>query len=175
MSSVLKFYNDGWGVGLICFAIRVPFQLRDFLHFRIIQYFKIISVIISSLLRLSSFCGVLTIQRGFPGGSVVKNSPAMQETQETQVRSLGWEDPLKEGIATNPLAQRSKHLPAMQETRVRSLGGEDPLEKETATHSSILAWRIPWREEPGGLQSIRLQKNWGQVKWLSMCAYICCT
>ena len=43
--------------------------------------------------------------------------------------------------------------PAMQETRVRSLGREDPLEKEMATASSILAWRIPWTEEPGGLQS----------------------
>ena len=51
------------------------------------------------------------------------------------------------------VAQRIKHLPAMQETRVRSLGWENPLEKEMATHSSILAWRIPWTEEPGGLQS----------------------
>ena len=60
----------------------------------------------------------------FPDGSVVKNLPAMQKTQETQVRSLGWEDPLEEGMAT---------------------------------HSSILAWRIPWTEEPGGLQSMGLQ------------------
>ena len=44
-----------------------------------------------------------------------------------------------------------KHLPAMQETRVQSLGREDPPEKEMATHSSILAWRIPWMEKPGGL------------------------
>ena len=50
-----------------------------------------------------------------------------------------------------PVAQRLKHLPAMQETWVRSLCREDPLEKEMATHSSILAWRIPWTEEPGGL------------------------
>ena len=55
---------------------------------------------------------------GFPGGSVVKNPPTVQETQ---VQSLGWEDPLK---------------------------------KEMATHSSILAWRIPWMEEPGGLPSM---------------------
>ena len=52
------------------------------------------------------------------------------------------------------MAQRLKHLPAMQETQVRSLGWEDPLEKEMATHFSILAWRIPWMEEPGGLQSM---------------------
>ena len=49
------------------------------------------------------------------------------------------------------VAQRLKRLPGMRETRVRSLGWEDPLEKEIATHSSTLAWRIPWREEPGGL------------------------
>ena len=52
------------------------------------------------------------------------------------------------------MAQTVKNLPAMQETWVLSLGHEDPLEKETATHSSILAWKIPWTEEPGGLQSM---------------------
>ena len=64
----------------------------------------------------------------FPGGSVVRNPPAMQETW---VQSLGW---------------------------------EDPLEKEMATHSSTLAWEIPWREEPGGLQSMgshRVGHDWG--------------
>ena len=61
---------------------------------------------------------------GFPGGSAVKNSPAMQEMQEMQFWSLDW---------------------------------EDPLEEEMATHSSILAWKIPWTEEPGGLWSMRLQ------------------
>ena len=60
---------------------------------------------------------------GFPGGSVVKNPPAMQET---------W---------------------------VQSLGQEAPLEKETKTHSSNLAWKIPWTKEPGGLQSMGLQKS----------------
>ena len=62
---------------------------------------------------------------GFPGGSEVKNPPAMQETQEMQVQSLGQEDPLEEGIAT---------------------------------HSSILAWKIPWTEESDGLQTIVLQR-----------------
>jgi len=52
------------------------------------------------------------------------------------------------------VAQRLKCLPAMWETWVRSLGWEDPLEKEMATHSSTLAWRISWREEPGRLQSM---------------------
>ena len=65
---------------------------------------------------------ITTICLGFPGSSVVKNPPAMQETW---VQSLGW---------------------------------EDPLEKEMATHSSILAWRIPWTEGPGGLQSTGSQR-----------------
>ena len=56
------------------------------------------------------------------------------------------------------VAQRLKHLPAMQETWVQSLGQEDSLEKEMATHSSVLAWRIPWMEEPGGLQSMWSQR-----------------
>ena len=51
-----------------------------------------------------------------------------------------------------------KNLPATQELQVRSLSWEDPLEKEVATHSSILAWRIPWTEEPGGLWSTGLQR-----------------
>ena len=51
------------------------------------------------------------------------------------------------------VAQTVKRLPTMQETRFQSLGGEGPLEKEMATHSSILAWKIPWAEEPGRLQS----------------------
>ena len=51
-----------------------------------------------------------------------------------------------------------KNLPAMQETQVQSLDLEDPLEKGIATHSSILAWRIPWTEEPGRLQSMGLQR-----------------
>ena len=56
---------------------------------------------------------------------------------------LGREDSL--------VAQRLKRLPGMQETQAQSLGREDPLEKEMATHSSTVAWRIPWREEPGRL------------------------
>ena len=55
-----------------------------------------------------------------------------------------------------------KNPPAMPETRVRSLDREDPLEKEITPHSSALAWRIPWMEEPGGLQSMGLQ-SWAQL------------
>ena len=56
------------------------------------------------------------------------------------------------------VAQTIKPLSTMWETRVRSLGWEDPLEKEMATHSRTIAWRIPWTEEPGRLQSMRLQR-----------------
>ena len=56
------------------------------------------------------------------------------------------------------MAQIVKRLPTMQETWVQSLGWEDLLEKEMAPHSSILAWKIPWTEEPGGLQSMKLQR-----------------
>ena len=58
------------------------------------------------------------------------------------------------------VAQTVKNLAAMQETWVPSLGREDPLEKGMATHSSILAWRSPWTEEPGGLWSIESQRLW---------------
>ena len=56
------------------------------------------------------------------------------------------------------MAQTANNLPTMWETRVQSLGQEYPLEKGTATHSSILAWKIPWTEEPGGLQSMGSQR-----------------
>ena len=75
------------------------------------------------MVQVSSI-GILLF-KDFPGGSVVKNLPALQK---------------------------------MQETRVRPLGGEDPLEKGMATHCSVLAWRIPWTEEPGRLQSVGLQR-----------------
>ena len=67
-----------------------------------------------------------------------------------------------------------KDLPAIQETQVRSLGQEDPLEKKMATHSSILAWRIPWTEEPGRLQSMRSQRvghNWAANTFTFMMKY----
>ena len=66
-------------------------------------------------------------------------------------RGLDWSQSY---IWASLMAKLVKNLPAMQETQVQSLGQEDPLEKEMATHSSILAWEIPWTEEPGGLQSI---------------------
>ena len=62
-------------------------------------------------------------------------------------------------FSSPPVAQTVKNLPVMQVTQVRSLGQEDPLEKEMTTHSTILAWRIPWREKPGGLPFMGLQKS----------------
>ena len=61
-------------------------------------------------------------------------------------------------LGTSLMAGMVKTLPIVQEMQVPSLGREDPLEKELATHSSILAWRIPWMEEPGGLQSMGSQR-----------------
>ena len=61
------------------------------------------------------------------------------------------------------MAQTVKNLPAMQETQVRSLGGEDLLEKGMDTHSSSLAWRIPWTEEPGRLRSMGVPKSWTRL------------
>ena len=64
---------------------------------------------------------------------------------------------------TSLVVQMVKNLPAMQETQVQSVGGEDLLEKEMATHSSILAWEFPWTKEPGGLQSMGLQRTTEQL------------
>ena len=65
---------------------------------------------------------------------------------------------------TSLVAQMIQCLPTMPETRVQSLGQKDPLEKEMATHSSTLAWKTPWMEESGGLQSMGVTKSW---TWLS--------
>ena len=69
------------------------------------------------------------------------------------------------GIGASLVAQQVKNLPAMQETWVQSLDWENPLEEGTATHSSILAWRIPWTEEPGRLQSVGFssQEYWSAL------------
>ena len=80
-------------------------------------------------------------------------------------------------LCASLVAQRLKYLPAMQETWVWSLIWEDPLEKEMATHSSILAWRIPWTEEPGGLQSTGSQRvghDWATSLSLSLFTFPLC-
>ena len=73
----------------------------------------------------------------------------------------------------SPVAQRVNNLPAVQEIQVQLLGGENPLEKEMATHSSILAWRIPWTEEPGKLHLNTFIFNW-RIVALQCCIDFCC-
>ena len=70
-----------------------------------------------------------------------------------------------------------KYMPTMQETQIQFLGQDDPLEKGMAIHSSILAWRIPWTEEPGRLQSMGLQRvghDWATDQWTSVHKYVIC-
>ena len=81
------------------------------------------------------------------------------QEREISILNCTYEKSAFDYFPRTPLVvQTVKHLPTMQETWVLSLGLEDPLEKERATHSSILAWRIPWTEAPGGLYSMRSQR-----------------
>ena len=96
----------------------------------------------------------------FPVSQMVKNPPAMQET-----RFLGGKDCPQNGIDyplqyswASLVAQLVKNPPAMWKTWVRALGWEDPLEKEMAIHSSTIAWKIPWTEEPDRVQSVGSQR-----------------
>ena len=75
----------------------------------------------------------------------------MEKQWKLFLRKIRYYGLTRQRLGASLVAQRLKRLPAVQETWVRSLGQEDPLEKEMATHPSIPAWRIPWREEPGGL------------------------
>ena len=85
------------------------------------------------------------------GKGAILSSPTLHPTKGCLVISRGI-------FGTSLVAQTVKHLPAMQETWVQSLGRDDPLEKEMATHSSTLARKIPWMEEPGRLQSMGSQR-----------------
>ena len=93
---------------------------------------------------------------GFPGSSAGKES-ACNAGDPGSGRSPGGGYPLQYSW-TSLVAQMVKNLPVMKETRVQSLDWEVALEKKMATHSNILAWRIPWTEESGGLQSMGLQR-----------------
>ena len=75
-------------------------------------------------------------------------------TKHSHSQALGLGSP----VETSPVAQMVKDLPTIRESWVQSLGWEDPLEKEMVTHSSILAWKIPWMKEHGRLQSMGLQR-----------------
>ena len=101
---------------------------------------------------------VITFSRGFPNPGVEPISSASPELAGRFFITEPPEKPLLNKSASL-VAQRLKRLPAIWETQVRSLGWEDPLEKEMAIHSSILAWRIPWTEEPGGATVHRVAKS----------------
>ena len=93
---------------------------------------------------------------------------AKSQTQLSNWTEMNWTE---WSFGASLVAQRLKHLPPMQETRVWSLGREDPLDKEMATHSSILAWRIPWTEEPGRLQSMWSQSQTRLSNFTSLYLY----
>ena len=94
------------------------------------------------------------------GGFRRKYQEISEDRSIDNVGAFCWEGEQKNGmIGLFPGGSMVKNMPAMQEMWVWSLGQDDPLKKETATLSSILAWKIPWTEEPGGLQSTVLQKS----------------
>ena len=101
----------------------------------------------ASVLWHSAF---FTVQLSHPYMTTGKTTALTRQTFVGKIMSLLF-NMLSRLVKASLVAQRLKHLPAMRETWVRFLGWKDPLEKEMATHSSILAWRIPWTEEPGGL------------------------
>ena len=88
----------------------------------------------------------------------------------------GWSfNPDTVSLGASLVAQMVKNLPIMQQVQVQSLGWEDPLEKGLATHSSILAWRIPWTEEPGRIQSLGSQRvghNWATNTLIALIRYV---
>ena len=100
-------------------------------------------------------------------GLIERVTPMLQRRKQPQrqwclssalVKQGRWQPGPKHEAFDSLVAQRVKHLPAMTETWAQSLGQEDPLEKKKATHSSTLAWKIPWTEKPGRLQSIGSQR-----------------
>ena len=102
-------------------------------------------------------------------GHFIPTEAIRTETREARGQRC-WYKLLDYGASL--MSQTVKNLPAIQETWVQSLGREDPLEKEMATHSSIFAWRIPWTEEPDGLEYMRSQRvrnNWSALT----CTYAC--
>ena len=106
-----------------------------------------------------SFCNGLIVLQGFLGGSVSKES-AYDAGNLSTIPGSGKSPGEENSDPLYLMAQMVKRLPAMRETPVQFLGREDPLEKEMAIHSSILAWKIPWMEEPDRLQSMGLQRGY---------------
>ena len=106
---------------------------------------------VTAAMKLKDACSLALLT-----AQLVKKSPSsIPGSGRSAGEGIGY--PLQYSWASL-VAQLVKNSPAMRENWVRSLGWEDPLEKGKATHSSILAWRIPWTEEPGGLQSMGSQR-----------------
>ena len=101
---------------------------------------------------------------GHPWRKLVKEYPSSGQNFKDWIQLFTLLEEMAKCVIIYEVAQMVKKLPAMQETWVLSLGREDALEKVMATHSSILAWRIPWTEEPGGATLHGVAKNW---TWLS--------
>ena len=104
-------------------------------------------------------------ERHYFQGHLVNQSRLILFRENREYQSQSYNGPMHVSVGASLLAQTVKNLPAMQETRVRSLGQEDPPEKEMATHSGILAWRIPWTEEPGEYYFSYLPIYWPE--WFS--------
>ena len=148
-------------MGHACRSLSISFPVKGLALFFLIKTFFFFfltctgsSLLCMGFLSLGSMC--------FPGSSAGKESTCnagdpgpIPESGRCTGEEIGY--PLQYYWASL-VAQMVKNLPTMQETWVRSLGQEDLLEKGTATHSSILAWRVPWTEEPGRLQSTGLQR-----------------
>ena len=143
---------------------------------KFIFFFFLLCWVFTAAGRLSwpAACGILVLRPGIkPASPSLEGRPL---TSRPPGKSLGinlteeiqnaYDESNKTLMEKNKedqaslVAQTVKNLPAMQDTWVQSLGREDPLEKELATHSSILAWEIPWTGEPSGLQSMGSQKSW---------------
>ena len=102
---------------------------------------------------------------------ILNNSPHSTINVLFKVDNSADSNPLINGLASSLVAQMVNHLPTMREAQVWSLGWEDTLEKEIATHSSTLAWKIPWTQDPGRPQSMGLQRvrhNWVTTLSLSL-------
>ena len=157
-------------IGVAASASVLSVNIQDWFFFRI-DWFDLLAVlgILKSLLqhhclKASVLWGsaFFMVQFSHPYMTTGKITALTRQTFVGRVMSLVF-NMLSRLVLASLVAQMVKRLPAMQETWVRSLGQEDPLEKEMATHSSILAWRIPWIVEPGRLQSMgsqRVRHDW---------------
>ena len=111
--------------------------------------------LLATILHRVTCINILLAKRERKGRRIKKHSQLEKSLSESSHSASGS---LCSSIGINLVAQTVQHLPAMRETPVRSLAWEDPLEKEMATHSSTLAWKIPWTEEPCRLQSMGSQR-----------------